>query len=52
MNLNYLVTAIVIVVALAVLIYLIRKNRKDEKAFEQDMTRSEIEPEEHKNEKI
>lgn len=48
MNINYLSTALVIIAAIGLLIFLIRKNRKDEKKFEQEMNREVGEPEVHK----
>lgn len=52
MDINYLITALVLIGAVVGLILLIRKNRKDLKEFEQKMNQESIEPETHKEEKI
>lgn len=52
MDINYLIIALVLLGALGLLYFLIRKNRKDQKKFERDFERSEIDPEIHKDEKI
>ncbi len=52
METNHLIIALVLIAAAFVLFILIRKNRKDQKEFEQKMNQESIDPEHHKEEKI
>lgn len=52
METNYYIVALVLIVAAIVLIILFRRNRKDQKDFEQKMNQESIDPEHHKEEKI
>ncbi|MCF8452080.1 MAG: preprotein translocase subunit YajC [Pedobacter sp.] len=52
METNYLIIALVLLAAAFVIFLLIRKNRKDQKEFEQKMNQESIDPEHHKEEKI
>ena len=52
METNYLIVVLVLAGAAIVLFLLIRKNRKDQKVFEQKMNQESIDPEHHKEEKI
>jgi len=52
MNPNYFIIALALMVAVIVIILLIRKNRKDQKDFEQKMNQQDIDPEHHKEERI
>ena len=48
MNANYVTIALVLMAAVVLLVYLIRKNRKDEKEFEEDMNKEGTENDIHK----
>lgn len=52
MEINYPITGLILLAAIVLLIYLIRRNQRDEKKFEKDLNESEIDPEEHKEDKI
>ncbi|WP_165825432.1 FeoB-associated Cys-rich membrane protein [Pedobacter yonginense] len=45
MNVNYLIVAAVLAIVLALIIFIIRRNKKDEKKFEQDVIDTELGPE-------
>ncbi len=47
---NYPIIALVFLIVLALVIYLIRRNRKDRKKFESEIIRSELKPEKHEEE--
>jgi len=47
MEINYPVAGIVLLAMIILVIFLIRRNRKDEKTFEKEMSESEIKPEKH-----
>ena len=49
MDINYWETGLFIIVILLLLIWLIRRNRKDEQTFEKDVIRSELKPEAEKD---
>jgi LPXTG-motif cell wall-anchored protein len=49
MNINYSLVGLVALAGIILLIFLIRRNQKDKKDFEKDITKSEIEPEQHKD---
>ncbi|WP_166587905.1 Loki-CTERM sorting domain-containing protein [Mucilaginibacter agri] len=44
---NYPVTGLIVLAVLIGIIYLIKRNRKDEKDFEKQIGRSDIKPERH-----
>lgn len=51
-DINYpMVTAVVIVVALLIF-FIVRKNQKDEKEFENEIEASELKPNKHKNKEL
>ena len=52
MEIDYLIIALALLVGIVVIILLIRKNRKDQKDFEQKLNQEDIDPEHHKDEKI
>ncbi len=52
MEIDYLIISLALLVAVIVVILLIRKNRKDQKDFEQKMNQQDIDPEHHKEERI
>ena len=52
MDINYTITGLILLAAICLLIYLIRKNRKDEKEFVNEMNKGELDPEKHKEDRI
>jgi preprotein translocase subunit YajC len=52
MERNSIVEGLVIVLVLLLVVFLISKNRKDQKKMEQEITRSEIDPEKHDDEHV
>lgn len=52
MEINYFIIIPILVLAIILLIFLIKKNKKDQKKFIEDMNRDIGEPENHPNEKI
>jgi preprotein translocase subunit YajC len=48
MNANYVTIALVLMAAIVLLVYLIRRNRKDEKEFEADLNKEGTENDVHK----
>jgi hypothetical protein len=49
MTLNYTVAGIILLAIILLVIFLMRRNLKDEKKFEKDMSQSELDPEKHKS---
>ena len=52
MEINYPITILILIGAIVLIIVMIRKNRKDEKDFENTVNQSELEPEDHKKNDI
>lgn len=52
MEINYLITGLVVLAVICLIIFLIRKNRKDKKTFEKEVIESEIKPEQHDADKV
>lgn len=52
MERNLLIEGIVALLVVLLVIYLIRKNRKDQKKYEEEIKKSEIKPEKHDNKHI
>lgn len=52
MDINYLIVGIVVIAALVLLMWLIRRNLKDKKEFEKNSNLSELKPDLHKPEKM
>lgn len=50
MDINYAVAALVFIAIVALIIFLIRRNMKDQRKMESDMARSELKPDKHKEE--
>lgn len=50
MEINYLISGIVVIAVVFLIVFLIRRNKKDQKDFEQEKINSEIKPEKHKEE--
>ena len=51
MQVSYPIIGIVALIAIALIIFLIRRNIKDEKEFEQEVIQSELKPEKHDEDK-
>ncbi|EHQ25494.1 hypothetical protein [Mucilaginibacter paludis] len=51
MEINYWIIGIIVILAVCLVGFLIWKNRKDEKSFEQDTIQSELKPEKHDEDK-
>ena len=49
MDINYWETGLFIIVILLLVIWLVRRNRKDENTFEKEVIQSELKPEEEKD---
>lgn len=47
MNINYVIIAIVGILALALIIFTIRKNNREEKKFEETMYEEDVLPDKH-----
>jgi len=47
MQINYFIVAVVITLLIALMIWIIRTDRKDEKNFEQNIIDQELRPREH-----
>ncbi|WP_276361406.1 hypothetical protein [Daejeonella sp. H1SJ63] len=45
MEINFLTVGIVLVIAIALIVFIIRRNNKDEKTFEEDMNKESTVPE-------
>ncbi|MGZ3755223.1 MAG: hypothetical protein ACXVAY_19510 [Mucilaginibacter sp.] len=48
MEINYCWSGLVVALSIALVIWLIRRNRKDEQLFEKDLIQSELKPEENR----
>lgn len=51
MEINYLISGLVVLAAILFIIFLIRRNKKDQKDYEQEKINSEIKPEKHGKER-
>lgn len=47
METNSIVEGVIVVLVILLIIFLISRNRKDQKKMDQEITRSEIDPEKH-----
>lgn len=52
MEISYPLAGLVLVVVIGLIIFLIRRNRKDKKKFENEMIQSELKPEKHDTDHI
>ncbi|WP_170827241.1 FeoB-associated Cys-rich membrane protein [Arcticibacter eurypsychrophilus] len=52
MEIGYFFAGLVLIAVVALIVYLIRRNQKDEKKFEKDLNRSELRPDKHDDEQI
>lgn len=51
METNFMVIGLIFLLVLCLIVYLISRNKKDRKKFEQDLNQSEMKPEQHEDEK-
>ncbi len=49
MEINYTIIGLTALVVVVLVIFLVRRNHKDEKDFEKKLNESEVKPEEHKD---
>lgn len=49
---NYPIVTIVVIAVIILLVWIIRRNQKDEKKLEQDIIQSELKPEENNDKEI
>jgi len=47
MNINYPILTVVLLIVAALIIFIIRRNRKDQKDYEKESNQSELKPEKH-----
>lgn len=52
MELDYVIIGVVIVLALVFILWLVCRNYKDKKEFEQETSQSELKPEKHDDEQV
>jgi len=52
MEIDYFIIVPILLAAIALLVYVIIRNQKDEKKFEEDMNKDTGEPESHPSDKI
>jgi len=52
MEINYPIVVLVLIAVGGLIIYLIRKNRKDKKKFEKETIQSELKPEKHDSDHV
>ncbi len=52
MEMNYVIVGLVVVAVIVLIVWLVRRNRKDEKNFERTVNASELNPEKHKEDEI
>ena len=52
MKINTVVIAIIIISILAVVIFAVKRNRKDQKKLENELNQKELTPDKHKEDKI
>jgi len=52
MEINYPLAGLVLVVVIGLIIFLIRRNRRDKKKYENEMIQSELKPEKHDTDHI
>ncbi len=50
MEINYLTIGIVVLAAVLLILFLIQRNKKDQKAYEEDKIKSELKPGKHDQE--
>jgi hypothetical protein len=50
MEVGYFFAGLVLIAVVVLIVYLIRRNRKDERNFESDLNRSELKPDKHDEE--
>ncbi|WP_407426520.1 FeoB-associated Cys-rich membrane protein [Arcticibacter sp.] len=47
MDIHYLTAGLVLIAVLALVVYLIRRNSKDRRKLQKDITRAELKPDKH-----
>lgn len=52
MKINIVVIAIIIAAILLFIYFIIKRNRKDQKKFENELNQSELTPDKHKGDKV
>lgn len=52
MDINYVIVAAVLFVVILLIVFLIRRNQKDRKAFEKEVKDSELKPDKHEDNKV
>ncbi len=52
MEINYPLVGLVLVAVIGLIIFLIRRNRKDKKKYENEMIQSDLKPEKHDTDRI
>ncbi|WP_316838445.1 hypothetical protein [Pedobacter gandavensis] len=52
MGINEIIGVLAIIFVLLLVIFLVRRNRKDQEEFERQMNESEIKPEKHKGDHV
>lgn len=52
MDVNYLIIGLVVLAALAFIVWLIRRNLKDKKEFEKEIIESDLKPEKHDDDHV
>ncbi|MGY4539438.1 hypothetical protein ACVW0P_003872 [Mucilaginibacter sp. UYNi724] len=52
MEINYLIVVPVVLVAILLIFWLIKRNVKDEKKFEQESNQSDLKPEKHDEDQV
>jgi len=49
MEMNYPIVGVILLIAILIIVFLIRRNKKDREDFEKNINESEMEPEQHKD---
>lgn len=52
MEVNYPIVGLVLIAAIGLIVFLIRRNRKDKKKYEREVIQSEIKPEKHDTDQV
>lgn len=52
MGANYIMISLVVAAVILLIVWLIRKNRRDRKDFEKAVNASDVKPEQHKDDQI
>lgn len=49
MEINYPIVGVILLIAIVIIIFIIKRNKGDQKDFEKNINESELKPEEHKD---